>query len=188
VLSASFDYQLPVGKGQKFLANVPGALNQVVGGWELAGIVTSRSGLPFTPTINGDVANTGVSNQRPQVVGAPTIVGSPSCWFYVAANPSCVALDPNGINAFATPATYSYGDGGRNILRADALNQLDVTALKVFRFDEKRGLEFRAEMFNILNHPVFAAPSTAINSSSGAQVSSTLNAARIIQLALKFRF
>jgi hypothetical protein len=188
VLSTSFDYQLPVGKGQKFLANIPGALNQMVGGWELAGIVTSRSGLPFTPTINGDVANTGVSNQRPQVVGSPTIVGSPSCWFYVSANPSCVALDPGGINAFATPATYTYGNGGRNILRADALNQLDVTAVKGFRFDEKRSLEFRAEMFNILNHPVFAAPSTAINSSSGAQVSSTLNAARIIQLALKFRF
>ncbi len=159
-----------------------------MGGWELAGIVTARSGLPFTPTINGDVANTGVSNQRPLVVGKPIIVGSPSCWFYTSANPSCVALDPSGSNAFIAPATYTYGNSGRNILKADALNQLDVTVVKAFHIDEKRGFEFRAEMFNILNHPVFAAPSTAVNSSSGAQVSSTLNAARIIQLALKFRF
>jgi hypothetical protein len=186
--STSFDYVLPVGNGQKFLANIPKTLNQAIGGWEVAGIMTARSGLPFTPTINGDVANTGVSNQQPNVVGTPIIVGSPSCWFYISANPSCVAQRPNTANAFAAPATYTYGDGGRNILQAQALVQLDVTMLKAFHFDEKRSLEFRAEMFNILNHPVFAAPSAAINSSSGAQVSSTLNAARIIQLALKFRF
>ena len=188
VSSGSFDYLLPVGRGQRFLANSPGYVNQILGGWELAGILTLRSGLPFTPTINGDVANTGVSNQRPQVVGTPQIIGNPSCWFYISANPSCVALDPSGSNAFVAPATYTYGDGGRNILKAQALTQLDFTVMKNFRVDEKRSFEFRAEMFNILNHPVFAAPSTAINSSSGAQVSSTLNAARIVQLALKFRF
>jgi hypothetical protein len=49
-------------------------------------------------------------------------------------------------------------------------------------------VEFRSEFFNIFNHPTFAAPTTTINSASGAQVGSTLNAARIIQLALKFRF
>ena len=188
VLSTSFDYQLPVGRGQRFLGEAPGFLNQLVGGWEFAGILTVRSGLPFTPTINGDVANTGVSSQRPLVTGTPLIVGNPSCWFYTSANPSCVALEPNATNAFTAPAQYTYGNGGRNILRADGLKQLDFTLMKTFRVDEKRVFEFRAEMFNILNHPTFAAPSAAINSSSGAQVSSTLNAARIIQLALKFRF
>jgi hypothetical protein len=188
VFTGSFDYQLPVGRGKQFLSHAPGYVNQVLGGWELAGVLTLRSGLPFTPTINGDVANTGVSNQRPLVVGTPTIVGQPSCWFYISANPSCVALDPSGTNAFAAPATYTYGNSGRNILRANALKQLDFTLLKTFAVRERMGFEFRAEIFNILNHPVFAAPSTAINSSSGAQVSSTLNAARIIQLALKFRF
>ena len=55
-------------------------------------------------------------------------------------------------------------------------------------FTETRGLEFRAEMFNIFNHPTFAAPTSTINTSSGGQVGTTLNAARIIQLALKVRF
>ena len=188
VFAGSFDYRLPVGKGQQFLGHAPGFVNQILGGWELAGILTLRSGLPFTPTINGDVANTGVGSQRPQVTGSPVIVGQPSCWFYISANPSCVALAPNAANAFAAASTFAYGNGGRNILRADGLKQLDVTLMKFFPIGERRGFEFRAEMFNILNHPTFAAPSTAINSSSGAQVSSTLNAARIIQLALKFRF
>jgi hypothetical protein len=163
-------------------------MDALVGGWETTGILTMRSGIPFTPTINGDVANTGVTSQRPQVTGSPTYVGQPSCWFYVAANPACTALDPTGISAFAAPGTFTYGNGGRNILRANGIKQLDFSLLKTFTFDELRRLQFRAEVFNILNHPTFAAPSAAINSSSGGQVSATLNAARIIQLGLKFIF
>ncbi len=186
--AGSFDYAIPVGKGQQFLGNAHGIVNQALGGWQVTGIVTLRTGLPFTPVINGDNANTGVGSQLPQVTGTPTYVGQPSCWFYVAANPSCVALAPNATSAFAVPAQYTYGDGSRNTLRANGLKQVDFTMMKVFPIDEKRFFQFRAEMFNILNHPTFSAPSAAINSASGGQISSTLNAARIIQLALKFQF
>jgi hypothetical protein len=106
----------------------------------------------------------------------------------VAANPACASLSPGTSAAFAIPATYTYGDSGRNILRANGLKELDFTMMKLFPVTEKTSLEFRAEMFNITNHPTFSVPSTAINSSSGGQVSSTLNTSRIIQLALKFRF
>ncbi len=187
-IAGSFSYALPFGHGKQFLTNAHGVVNQLLGGWEMTGIVTLRTGLPFTPVINGDNANTGVSNQPPVVIGAPTYVGSPSCWFYVAANPSCVAQAPNATSSFAVPAQYTYGDGARNILRANGLKQVDFTLMKFFPITEKRYFEFRAEMFNILNHPTFTAPGAAINSSSGGQISSTLNAARIIQLALKFQF
>jgi len=186
--TGSFDYALPFGRGKPFLGNANRFLNEIIGGWEATGIVTLRSGIPFTPTINGDVANTGVTNQRPQVVGSPVYVGQPSCWFYVAANSACTALDPGGSSAFATPATYTYGNAGRNILRANGLKQVDFSLLKTLPIDETRRLQLRAEVFNILNHPTFSAPSTAINSSSGGQISSTLNAARIIQLGVKFIF
>jgi hypothetical protein len=186
--TGSFDYQLPFGKGKRFLGSSRGFVNQLVGGWEMTGIFTMRSGIPFTPTINGDNANTGVSNQRPQVIGSPTIVGTASCWFYVSANPACPALDPSGASAFAVPAQYSYGNSGRNILRANGLKQLDYTVMKLFPVTEGSYFEFRAEMFNILNHPTFAAPTTAINNAAGGQVTTTLNAARIIQLALRYRF
>jgi hypothetical protein len=186
--SASFDYGLPVGAGKHFLGNANHLVNAFVGGWDATGIVTVRSGIPFTPIINGDVANTGVSSQRPQVTGNPVYVGQPSCWFYVAANSACTALDPTGTSAFATPANYTYGNGGRNILRANGIKQFDFSLLKTIQIDELRRFQLRAEVFNILNHPTFAAPSAAINSSSGGQVSTTLNAARIIQLGIKFVF
>jgi hypothetical protein len=186
--AGSFDYLLPVGHGQAFLANSPKAANAILGGWEMSGILTIRTGLPFTPTISSDTANTGVSNQRPMVVGTPTIVGAPNCWFYVAANAACSSLAQGTSAAFAIPAQYTYGNGGRNIMRADGLKELNFTLMKQFRLTEAKLFQFRAEMFNITNHPTFAAPSTAINSSSGGQVSSTLNTSRIIQLALKFQF
>jgi hypothetical protein len=186
--TGSFDYALPIGKGRQFFGSAHGFVNQLIGGWEMAGIVTLRSGLPFTPTISNDVANTGVTNQRPQVVGAPLIVGQPNCWFYVSANAACASFGSQATSAFVSPAQYTYGNGGRNILRANGLKQVDFTLMKLFPVTETKQFQFRAEIFNILNHPTFSVPSTAINSSSGGQVTSTLNAARIIQLALKFSF
>lgn len=185
--AGSFDYELPFGRGKQILGNAHGLVNQLVGGWDLAGIVTLRSGLPFTPSISTDVANTGVG-QRPNVVGAPVMVGTPTCWFYTSANSSCVTQAPGAVNSFVLPTAFTYGNSGRNILRADALKQVDLTLMKRFPITETKLFEFRAEIFNILNHPTFSAPSTAINTSSGGQVGGTLNAARIIQLALKFRF
>ena len=187
--AGSFDYPLPFGKGRKFLNNANRFVNQLVQGWEATGIVTLRSGLPFTPTISGDTANTGVSGQRADVIGAPIMLNNPTCWFYTSANASCTAIDPGGHDTFAVPpAQLRYGTGGRNILRADGLKQVDFTIIKTFPISEARSLEFRGEMFNFFNHPTFAAPTTTINTSSGGQVSSTLNAARIIQLAVKLRF
>ena len=101
--TGSFDYALPIGKGRQFLSSAHGFVNQLIGGWGMAGIVTLRSGLPFTPTISNDMANTGVGSQRPQVIGAPLIVGQPNCWFYVSANPACASFAPQATSAFASP-------------------------------------------------------------------------------------
>jgi hypothetical protein len=92
------------------------------------------------------------------------------------------------VNAFATPTRYTYGNAGRNILTADNLVQLDMTLQKRFRIVEKSQLEFRAEAFNIANHPTFAAPNATIGSASAGIVTTTLNSNRILQLALKFYF
>ena len=186
--SLSFNYALPFGRGKRFLNTAPAFVQHVVGGWQLAAVTTLKSGLPFTPVITGDRANTGVGNQRPNVIGTPLVLQDVSCWFYTSSNSSCRALYPDGTDAFAVPAQYTYGNSGRNILRGDKLLQMDVSLVKEFLFSEMRRLQFRAEFFNMTNHSVLANPGTAINTTAGGQVSSTLNSNRIIEFALKLYF
>ena len=184
----SYNYLIPMGRGTAFLGNLPSWGNAILGNWTVSGITTAQSGLPYTPTISNDQANTGFGNQRPNVVGKPKVLKNVSCWFYITANKSCQSLDPAGVAAFAVPAQYTYGNGGRNTMRADDLIQFDMALLKPFNFGNERSIEFRAEFFNVMNRPTFTAPSTAIDTSSGAQVSSTLNGARQIEFALKAYF
>ncbi|MFL6450520.1 MAG: carboxypeptidase regulatory-like domain-containing protein [Bryobacteraceae bacterium] len=186
--SISFNYALPFGPGKAFLNKNSRWLKYTIGGWNLSAVGTLKSGLPFTPTITGDVANTGVGSQRPNAIGQPLLLDDVSCWFYVSSNPSCRAAAPNATDTFTVPRQYTYGNGGRNILRADNLTQLDVSLMKEFLFTEVRRLEFRAESFNMTNHPVFNAPTTTVNLASGGQVSSTLNSNRILEFALKLYF
>ena len=146
----------------------------MLGGWEVAGIFMARSGLPFTPSISSDRANTGIS-QRPDRLGngrldQPTV----SHWF--------------DVNAFGIPSQFTYGNSGRNILRGDGLVQVDLTLKKLFPITERSRLEFRAEAFNIANHPTFSNPNATIGSASAGIVTSTLNAGRILQGALKLSF
>jgi hypothetical protein len=184
----SYTYALPVGRGRAFLAHMPAIAEGVLGGWIVSGITTLQSGLPFTPTISVDQANTGVTSQRPNLNGSPAKVNTVACWFYVAANPGCQAADPGATGVFSVPAQYTYGTSGRNILRADHLVQFDFTVAKQFKFTESKSLQFRAEFFNIFNHPTFAAPTTTIDTASGGQIASTLNASRTVELALKLFF
>jgi len=186
--SISFGYELPFGKGKRFLSGASGAVRQIAGGWRLSSVTTLKSGFPFTPTINGDRANIGVSSQRPNIIEQPLVPGDLSCWFYTSSNPTCKALFPNATDSMLVPAQYTLGNGGRNILRGDNLLQVDVSALKQFPITESKRLEFRAEFFNVGNHPVFAAPVTNVNQASGGQVSATANSNRIIEFALKVYF
>ncbi|HEV2418221.1 MAG TPA: hypothetical protein VGX94_10485 [Terriglobia bacterium] len=73
-------------------------------------------------------------------------------------------------------------------MRADGLFQLDFSLLKVFPVSESKSFEFRAEFFNLTNTPTFSAPVSTVDISSGGQVSSTLNSARVIQFGIKFHF
>jgi hypothetical protein len=173
-LVVSSVYELPFGAGRRFL-NSGRFVNHVLGGWEVAGILTLRTGLPFTPTISSDRANTGVGSQRPNRLGQGSSSDpTPTLWF----NP----------NDFAVPAQFTYGNSGRNILNADPLRQLDLTVLKRFRITERKGLEFRTEFFNLPNHAVFAIPVTTIDLATAGRVTSTLNSSRVLQFALKFSF
>ena len=119
-LTWSSMYDLPFGKGQRFLSHSGSFLNALIGNWQLAGILTDHTGLPYTPVLSSDVANIGVSGQWPNRVGNPG-VSHPSAkqWF----NPA----------AFAAPAPYTFGDSRRNVLRADGLVPVSYTHLCIGR-------------------------------------------------------
>ena len=170
-------YQLPFGKGRTFLHDGNALVNGLAGGWELAGVLTDRTGQPFTPTLSSDVANTGISGEWPNRIASGKLSHPKAAeWF----NPA----------AFAIPAKYTYGNAGRDILRSDGLVDLDATLKKMFSIGDSqdRQLEIRFESFNLANHPTFAAPNATIGSSSAGTVTSTLNANRIFQAAAKFYF
>lgn len=168
-------YEVPVGRGRHFLSGKGGLTNAVLGGWQVQGIWSSRSGLPFTPTISRDVANIGQGGQRPTRIASGALE-SPSLdrWF--------------DRSAFLVPAAYTFGNSGGSILRAGGLKNLDCSVFKEFPAGERAKLVFRAEFFNVSNTPSFLAPSGVIDASSGAIVTATSTAPRQIQLALKYLF
>src|SRR5207302_5672815 len=111
----SFDYELPFGHSRSFLRGIPSWSNQILGGWEISGILTMQTGLPFTPTV-GDRANTGHGGQRPDVTATPIQPDNVSCWFFTSSNSSCTALLASTNDWWALPPQYlRYGTGGRNI-------------------------------------------------------------------------
>jgi hypothetical protein len=176
---SSLDYELPVGKGRRFL-NQGGVLDAILGGWHLGGIITLRSGFPFSPEIGFDPSNTGSPGlQRSNQIGSGHLANpTPSLWFNL--NDFPVPNCPNGC----------FGDAGKNILEGPGEKTADLSLRKFFNFTEQKNLEFRTEFFNALNHAVFSQPDNFITDGPGAAgvITSTVIPQRQIQFALKFHF
>ncbi len=146
-LSVSYIYQLPFGRSRHWGKGWNGVTDSFLGGWEVSGITTYRSGFPFTPGITSTLDN-GMGNAPNRIcngsVSNPTI----SHWF-----------DPN---CFVSPATNVFGNSGYNILYGPHFQDWDFATLKDFRFSESRYLQFRAEFFNLPNNVDFGNPNAFI--------------------------
>ena len=175
VLALSTLYQVPLGRGQKFSTG-NGALDYVLGNWQINNIFTAHSGAPFTPVISSDIANTGNSGyEHMDLIGNPGGPKQASEWFNTA--------------AYAVPAGYTYGTASRNSLRTNGYFDLDTSLFRTFPIGGERQFEFRAEAFNLLNHPVLGTPNTDYNSGPlFGTINYTASTARELQLALKFLF
>jgi len=175
VLSLSLVYKIPAPKTDFK------AVNYAIGNWELSSIFQATSGLPYDVGVSGDIANTGNSGccsygyERANLVGNPNLSNpTPAEWFNTA--------------AFAVPANYTFGDLGRNALRADRYIDVDISAVRNFPIGELRRFQFRADMFNLANHPVWGTPGEVLNSSQFGTITSTRSTERQIQFAAKFFF
>jgi hypothetical protein len=183
----SYIWELPVGKGRRFLGSAAKALDFVIGGWQLQGINTVQSGVPFNISISADRANTGTS-QRPDSIAPSVEPHSLSCWYFTSSNPACRSLLPNQADTFVLPALYTYGNAGRNLMRGDRLIQLDMSLIKNFAITETQRVEFRAQVFNLMNTPSFAAPNGSVNLATGGAITATRNQPRLYEFGLKFSF
>jgi hypothetical protein len=175
VLNAT--YEVPFGRGRKDW------LNRLAGDWQVSGIQTLQSGLPFTPQLSYNPSNDGDTRNpvRPSVnpnFAAPVILGGASQYF-----------DPN---AFVQPLPGTYGNVGRNTLQGPRLYETDLSVAKRFAFGERLHLQFRAEFFNLFNHtnfntpnPVVYASATGGPSPTAGVITSTATTSRQVQLGLK---
>ena len=176
-VAISGSYALPVGHGQKYMANSNGFLDATLGGWQVQTIIVLRSGTPYTPVVGTDVANTGVGGQRPNLNpagGSATFQKSLSKWF-----------DPT---RYVAASQFTYGQVRANILQSDMFRQYDASIFKNFALPGESVLSFRVEFFNLPNTNSFNAPGATVTSSSCCAVTSTSVPSRDIQFALKYNF
>jgi hypothetical protein len=177
----SYQWSLP------FLQHSSNWYGKVLGNWQLNGILTAMSGTPFTVFDSNDVSLqgqapeiTGFSANRPNVIGNPNSgPRTPGEWFNVSA---FQRLKPDPQGRFEV-----FGNEGRNAVVGPGYVNWDVSAFKNIRVTESKELQFRGELFNVLNHTNFRLPVSDIESPTFGQIQSDVSP-RVIQVALKFLF
>lgn len=171
-LTLSYVYELPFGAGRRFL-NTRGIVNEVIGGWQLSGVTTFRSGFPFTVTYPGDVANVGLGTRPNRVCSGRMSNRSIHDWF----NLSC----------FVAPPRYTFGDTKRGTLFGPGYKDWDMGLMKRFQTFRDQYLTFRAEFYNIFNNVNFGQPNATISTPGAGQITSA-GPARIGQFGLDYHF
>jgi carboxypeptidase family protein/TonB-dependent receptor-like protein len=177
----SYQWSLP------FLQHSSSWYGHVLGNWQLNGILTAMSGGPFTVFDSNDVSLqgqapeiTGFSANRPNLIGNPNSgPRTPQEWFNVSAFQQ---LQPDPLGRFEV-----FGDEGRNVVQGPGYVNWDASAFKNIRLTESKELQFRGELFNLLNHTNFRLPVSDIESPTFGQIQSDVSP-RVIQVALKFLF
>ena len=171
--------ELPFGRSKLFRSSAGALENAVLGGWQLGGIFTVQTGMPFTAVAGTDVAN--MSNglgitERPDATGISSELANPTpnLWFNKA--------------AFRLQAPFTLGNAGRNTLTGPRVVDLDLSLMKRFRITERLGSELRWDVFNVANHPIFSTPNANLSSAAYGSISGTVIDSRQMQLALRVNF
>lgn len=196
LIRSDFVYALPFGRGRTFAANSPRWLDEIIGGWGVDGIPSWSSGVAFSTVSNAFVA--GFAEDAPAIFNGDRV----GVQAHVHKNPdgtvNLFTDQSRARNDFSGPLGFTVGS--RNNLRGPSAFGLDMGLGKTFAvYQDKVNLKFRADAFNVLNHPVFAAPTgnptltTGVNditSGSFGQINgtSTTILPRVMQFALRLEF
>jgi hypothetical protein len=218
---ANFTYELPIGKGHKMFASDHRIVGLLVDGWQTGSIFTWQSGSPFSilsewgsfnrglrttnntavatlthQQISGDVGTFEQSNGTVYIIN-PKLVSPDGTG--IPANPQLSGCTPAVAGGFCNPQPGEVGNLQLNAFNGPAYFDWDASASKDFNVTERLKLTFRAEAFNVLNHPVFSTIGLSavtntnenaefINSNTFGQSTSTVSQSRILQLSLRIKF
>ncbi|HEX4749447.1 MAG TPA: TonB-dependent receptor [Bryobacteraceae bacterium] len=174
---ASVLYDIPFGHGRQYGSSVNRVVNGFFGGWQIGGIFTRHSGLPYTIIDNGNPANTGSIS----IISRPNLVGNPY------SVPWSVQQAFNTA-AFAIQPLYTYGSLGRNTMSTPDVTNLDMLLAKIFNITERVSLQGRFEVFNATNTPPFTSAPGATVGTSSFGVTSAAGPPRQLQFGVKILF
>jgi len=195
-INTTVQWELPLGNGRRYVNDLHPALNQVVGGWEIAAVAYWLSGRPLTvysgvntlSNVNQSPANcNGCTPDMGQVLfeqGAGT-----TFFFDPNARGASFNNATNTRGIFSVPAPGQLGNTGRNFFTGPPRSSISMVLSKKFRFTESQNLVFRVEAQNLTNSPSFGFPTATITSSNFGRVhDSVLSFSRKVQFALKYNF
>lgn len=177
-------FELPFGKGKPYLTD--GIGSKIAGGWQVSFLFQAQTGTPLTATFSGNYSNTGDTLARPNVLGNPNNGPKTPAEFFNTA-----AFERTPISANKPGALYSFGNEGRNVIEGPGLVTLDISLVRNFQIREWLKMQFRAESFDSLNHPIFNVPNITADSAAFGTISSTIVTGtpnRQNQLALRLVF
>ena len=185
-------WDLPVGKGRRFLGDAPRLLDWILGGWQVNGILDMSSGFPFT-VFSGfntftfydagtNVASTGGTSNRAVYTGNNTNIGTVT---RTATGVEFFSAEEKAL--FKTPAPGEVGSE-RNMFTGPGFFQFDLGLFKNFKLDDRRRLELRMEVFNLFDTVNFSQPNANLSSATFGQITGTRIPPRTIQFGAKMYF
>jgi hypothetical protein len=188
-ISADFVYDLPVGRGQALGRNAGGLLNEVIGGWQVSGIETWRTGLALTAG-TGIASTTSLAADAGETFVGPRSALAPGIHVDTADNDQVQFFkNPQAAIAAYVPVT-GLETGTRDNLRGPHFSNLDLGVIKNFPLTERYRLQFRADAYNVFNHTNFGLPNPLLPSGTFGVISGLAGQepSRVMQFALRFDF
>lgn len=167
-------------------SSAPRAASFVLNGWQMNAIASLSTGTPFTVYDSADVSQqgsapeiTGFYSSRPDLISNPNVGQPHTANEWISRSPF-LALNP-------VTQAGQFGNEGRNVVRGPGIEDVDFSIFKYFDVSERARVQFRAECFNLLNHPNFGLPENDLESPAFGQILQA-GSPRLLQLAIKVIF